>query len=392
MPKQRDNVLIWASDIEEDTIQQALRTSRLPFLAGPLALMPDAHVGVGSTVGSVIPTKGAIIPAAIGVDIGCGMAAVKFDITAALLPSNLEGLMPGIMRAIPAGVGKGHGRQTDLGVNVEKKLGWTPRIIDKKLQATAIDQCGTLGSGNHFFEVCLDETDTVWVVLHSGSRGVGNQLARIHIDGAKGLMRELDVRLEDPDLAFLTEGDESFRQYIEDMLWAQNYAHLNREVMLTAALKVFREFMVKTVGIMPKEMQRINCHHNFTQREVIDGQELWVTRKGAIKADKGDWGIIPGSMGTRSYIVQGLGNPLSYNSCSHGAGRRMSRAAAKRAFTRADLEKAMEGKVWNSDSGDALIDEIPASYKDIDAVMEDQKDLVEIKHTLHQIFNMKGTK
>lgn len=383
----RDNVRIWGSDIEEATVQQAMKTSRLSILGGPVALMPDAHVGLGSTVGSVIPTKGAVIPAAIGVDIGCGMAAVKFALKSHQLPDDMAGLMPYVHKAIPAGVGKGHDG-SGIEVHVQKILGWTPRIEAQKLQGTAISQCGTLGSGNHFFEVCLDEEGSVWIVLHSGSRGIGNQLARKHIEGAKGLMKERFVKLEDPDLAYLVEGEQSFQNYIEDMLWAQGYAALNRKVMLAASVDAFYRFL----GISPKVVRTINCHHNFTQQEQVNGVDMWVTRKGAIKADLGDAGIIPGSMGACTYIVSGLGNPDSYNSCSHGAGRRLSRSQAKKQFTREDLVTAMEGRVWNDDSGSALVDEIPQSYKDIHQVMEDQQDLVKTEHVLSQIFNFKGTK
>ncbi|GAB3898895.1 hypothetical protein GCM10027612_57890 [Microbispora bryophytorum subsp. camponoti] len=246
-------------------------------------------------------------------------------------------------------------------------------------------QFGTLGSGNHFVEVCLDERDRVWTVLHSGSRGIGNQLATAHINGAKRLMRSLGIGMEDYDLAYFTQGTPEFTAYIEDMLWAQRYAMASRARMD----RVLGEALFRVVGAGAR-VRTINCHHNFTQMETHQGKELWITRKGAIKADTGDEGVIPGSMGTRSYIVRGRGNPLSYNSCSHGAGRRMSRSRAKRELSPASLREAMRGRTWNSDRAAALVDEHPEAYKPIDQVMADQKDLVEVRHTLRQVFNYKG--
>jgi tRNA-splicing ligase RtcB len=386
MPTQINNKLLsWALDIEPQALGQAVNTSRLPFIEGHVALMPDAHWGMGATVGSVIPTNGAVIPAAVGVDIGCGMIAARLPLTSQSLGDDLSDLHRRIARAVPAGVGQGH----DTGAAL--MLPAHTRAWEKYdgLAATAAKQMGSLGSGNHFIEVCLDETDTVWVVLHSGSRGVGNKLAMVHIEIAKGLMREFFIKLDDPDLAYLVEGSEPFEEYISDMLWAQDYAMRNREVMLAAVLKEFNVFMgARRDDIRP--IDRINCHHNFTQRERHRGKDLWITRKGAIKADLGDRGVIPGSMGTRSYIVSGLGNTAAYCSCSHGAGRRMSRSEAKRTLDPATLTTAMEGITWNGDVA-ALLDEHPAAYKDIDVVMENQKDLVTIDHTLHQILNYKGT-
>ncbi|SDR25579.1 RtcB family protein [Thermostaphylospora chromogena] len=377
------NLLSWASEIDEDTITQAARTARLPFVAGHVALMPDAHVGIGATVGSVIPTENAIIPSAVGVDIGCGMVATETTLTASDLPDTLDALMPIVERRIPAGVGKGHDDPSidralaDLGMPYTDL---TPKQVKK-----AGEQFGTLGSGNHFVEVCLDERDRVWTVLHSGSRGIGNQLATMHITGAKKLMKRQGVGLEDPDLAYLVQNTPEFTAYIEDMLWAQRYAMASRARMD----KVLVDALFKVVG-KGRRVRTINCHHNFTQRETHYGKSLWITRKGAIKADKGDEGVIPGSMGTRSYIVRGRGNPESYNSCSHGAGRRMSRARAKRELSAASLAEAMKGRTWNADRAAALVDEHPEAYKPIDRVMADQKDLVEIQHTLRQIFNYKG--
>lgn len=384
MPNQAaPNLLSWASDIEAGTIEQAARAARLPFVPGHVALMPDAHVGKGATVGSVIPTKGAIIPAAVGVDIGCGMIATETTLTASDLPDNLAELMPLVEKQIPAGVGQGHADPA-----VDQALGDLGRPhtdLSPKQEQTVSCQFGTLGSGNHFVEVCLDERDHVWTVLHSGSRGIGNQLATKHIAEAKKLMRRYFIELEDPDLAYLVQGTPEFTAYIEDMLWSQRYAMASRARMdrtLSAAL-----FGIVGSG---SRLRTINCNHNFTQQENHHGKDLWITRKGAIKADTGDEGVIPGSMGTRSYIVRGLGNPASYNSCSHGAGRRMSRGQARRTLSAESLAKVMEGRTWNAERAAALVDEHPKAYKSIDRVMKDQKDLVEIRHTLRQIFNYKG--
>jgi RNA-splicing ligase RtcB len=347
--------------------------------------MPDAHVGIGATVGSVIPTTGAIIPAAVGVDIGCGMIAAELDLTAGQLPDSLEPLLGRIARAIPAGVGKGNDHvATRAGTWLAANRPATALSADRA--AKAAKQFGTLGSGNHFVEVCLDERDRVWIVLHSGSRGIGNQLAQMHIASARALATQLELRLEDPDLAYFVEGTTEFEAYITDMLWAQDYARGNRDLMMDRALRE----VVAFVGA-GRETQRVNCHHNFTQRETHAGNEVWITRKGAIKADVGDLGVIPGSMGTRSYIVAGKGNAASWTSCSHGAGRRHSRTQAKKLFTTDDLATQMAGKVWLADRAGSLLDEIPSAYKDIDQVMADQADLVEVRHTLHQVLNYKGT-
>lgn len=376
-------LLSWASDIEQSTVDQAARTARLPFVEGHVALMPDAHLGIGSTVGSVVPTRGAIIPSCVGVDIGCGMVASETSLTAADLPDTLDALMPLIARRIPAGMGQGHefavaeGRLAALG---------DPRTeLDGKQRGKVAAQFGTLGSGNHFVEVCLDERDVVWTVLHSGSRGIGNQLAQRAIAEAKGLMKERFISLEDPNLAYLVQGEPSFEIYIGDMLWSQAYAFGSRAVMgerLLASL-----FEVVGHG---RHLRTINCHHNFTQLEHHHGKDLWITRKGAIKAAAGDEGVIPGSMGIRSYIVTGLGSTASYASCAHGAGRRLSRTAARRDLTVESLREAMAGRSWNADSAEKLLDEHPASYKDIDQVMADQTDLVSVQHTLRQVFNYKG--
>src|SRR4051794_35320798 len=380
-----DKLISWASDIDPETIRQAEKTARLPIVEGHVALMPDAHAGIGATVGSVIPTKNAVIPSAVGVDIGCGMIAAELDVTESQLPDNLEPLLTRIAKAIPAGVGQGHdrvARNADTWLTRHKpasELG-----ADKT--SKVLKQFGTLGSGNHFVELCVDERQRVWVVLHSGSRGIGNQLAQQHIAKARRLAKDLELRLEDPDLAYFMEGTPAFEAYVGDMLWAQDYARANRDQMMDNAMRVVLDFIGQG-----RETRRVNCHHNFTQRETHNGLETWITRKGAIKAGVDDLGVIPGSMGTRSYIVRGKGNEASWMSCSHGAGRRHSRSKAKKLYTSADLAEQMKGKVWLADHADALVDEIPAAYKDIDQVMADQSDLVEVLHTLHQVLNYKGT-
>ena len=378
-------LLSWASDIDDGTVEQAARAARLPFIEGHVALMADAHVGIGATVGSVIPTRGAIIPAAVGVDIGCGMVAAETDLTAADLPDDLGRLMPLIEQRIPAGVGRGH--ESAVEGTALASLGLPEGTELKPKQETTIAlQFGTLGSGNHFVEVCLDERDRVWTVLHSGSRGIGNQLASRHIDKAKGLMKKMFITLEDPDLAYFVQGTPEFDAYVADMLWAQRYAMASRGLMserVTASL-----FEVAGRG---RVVRTVNCHHNFTQLEHHQGKDMWITRKGAIKADAGDEGVIPGSMGTRSYVVTGKGSAASYNSSSHGAGRRLSRGQARKQLTVETLTEQMAGRTWNADKAERLLDEHPQAYKDVEQVMRDQADLVEVQHTLRQVFNFKGT-
>lgn len=376
-------LISWATDIEQGTIDQAARTARLPFVAGHVALMPDAHIGIGATVGSVIPTKGAIIPAAVGVDIGCGMVATETTLTAADLPDSLAQLMPLVEQRIPAGVGQGH--EHPAADRALAALGTPHTDLNSKQERTVATQFGTLGSGNHFVEICLDERDTVWTVLHSGSRGIGNQLAKLHIGNAKKLMKQYFITLDDPDLAYLVQGTPQFTAYIRDMMWAQVYAMQSRAAMNTQVLAAL--FEVVGSGQL---VEITNCHHNFTQQEHHHGQDMWVTRKGAIKADVGDRGVIPGSMGTRSYIVSGLGSAASYNSCSHGAGRRMSRSQARKELSAESLTEAMGDRTWNAARAGDLVDEHPAAYKDVDQVMADQSDLVTVEHTLCQIFNYKG--
>lgn len=393
MPKRyADKLLYWASEIEDDTLEQAARTSRLPFVEGHVALMPDAHVGFGSTVGSVIPTKGAIIPSAIGVDIGCGMIATETIFREDQLPDSLDHLLSEINRLVPAGVGQGHGEhRSELGLLGMPNL---PLHFTAEQEKKAISQFGSLGSGNHFVEVSVDERGQVWTVLHSGSRGIGNQLASAHIDRAKGIMKSYFIDLEDSDLAYLVEGTEAFDNYIMDMTWAQEYAMESRAFMNDSVLVALEEAILGTCEMGPAGVARqvINCHHNYTERENHRGKKLWITRKGAIKSAKGDLGVIPGSMGTDTFIVRGKGNATSFNSSSHGAGRRMSRGQARRLLNVDDFQAKMAGKTWQSKSASELLDEHPSSYKDIATVMDDQKDLVEVVHRLEQRLNYKGTK
>ncbi len=394
MDRVNDKLLIWGSEVDNQAREQASRASRLPFVPGHVALMPDAHVGIGATVGSVIPTQGAIVPSFAGVDLGCGMIATETIYTACDLPDNLDPLLSLVGARIPAGVGKGR----DLGHrdgyrDVFGVVGEPASKLSAKQQATTISQFGTLGSGNHFVEVCLDERGTVWTVLHSGSRGIGNQLATYHIGRAKGVMRERLEHLDDPNLAYFAEGTPEFGAYIQDMLWAQRYAYesrarMNRELLRSLAEAVHPKRPAKEKAIT---VQTVNCHHNYTALENHQDKELWITRKGAISASAGELGVIPGSMGTDTYIVRGRGNPDSYNSSSHGAGRRLSRGDAKRQLDKAGLKEQMKGKTWNAACASALIDEDPRAYKDIRQVMADQADLTEIVHTLTQVLNYKGT-
>ena len=379
--------------IEPQAKQQLLNISEMPFVFRHIAVMPDCHLGKGATVGSVIATKGAIIPAAVGVDIGCGMIAVKTKFFAKDLPDDLKQVREGIERRIPLSAGK-----------FNREIGETAarRILQLKESETkvaddyysAIDErwefaLGTLGSGNHFIEICLDETDKVWVVLHSGSRGIGNKLATKHIKIAQELMEDMFIQLKDPDFAYLPENRQEFRDYIFDLLWAQDFALLNREEMMDRVMTELSYLFYKENGHQKEiELERVNCHHNFTQQEHHFGQDVWLTRKGAIQMKKGQLGVIPGSMGTRSYIVSGLENPLAYHSAPHGAGRRFSRTEARKRFTMEDMDKAMQGIEFRR--SEEFLDEIPGAYKDIDEVMENSKQLVKVEHTLRQVLNVKG--
>jgi RNA-splicing ligase RtcB len=378
-------LLSWASELDEQTLAQARRTARLPIIEGHVALMPDAHLGIGATVGSVIPTRDAIIPAAVGVDIGCGVIAVETDLTVSDLPADLDPLVPKIEHAIPAGVGKGHERKTAAGRSWfaahPPRRDFSPKQVER-----AVTQFGTLGSGNHFLAVARDERDRVWAVVHSGSRGIGNELATDHIARARELAQRAGLQLEDRDLAYFRDGTREFDDYVSDMLWAQQYARANREQMVDALVDELTSFVGKG-----SEVQRINCHHNYSARERHDGIELWITRKGAIRAGKNDRGVIPGSMGNDIHIVRGLGNPASYESCAHGAGRRHSRRQAKKRFTVEQLRREMEGRAWNRDRAGALLDEIPDAYKDLAQVMADQADLVEAERSMREILNYKGS-
>jgi len=383
----RELVRSWASDIEDGTMRQAERSARCRAVAGPIALMPDAHFGLGATVGSVIPTESAIIPAAVGVDVGCGMIAVETSLVAGELPTTLEPILHDMHKAIPAGFAKFDDASKPAWRWLEANPVPNPNeLVDSQLRKIG-SQLGTLGGGNHFVEVCLDEDDTVWTVLHSGSRGIGNLLATRHIQKARALCQKLERSVEDRDLAYFLDTDAEFNAYITDMLWSQDYALRNRELMMDAMLTVLRKHITKPFT----EVGRINCHHNYTERERHDDRDLWITRKGAIRARVGDRGIIPGSMGTGTYIVSGLGEPSSYHSASHGAGRRYGRKEAQRRFTTTQLKAAMRGRTWQVDKAKELIDESPMAYKDIDQVMRDQADLVRVDHVLHAVLNYKGT-
>jgi tRNA-splicing ligase RtcB len=389
----------WASILEDNTREQAERTASMPFIYPHLALMPDAHLGKGSTVGSVIPTLGAIMPAACGVDLGCGMAAVRTQFTAEDVRSRggLASLRVSIENAVPLSAGK---------YNESIFYRWTETRVreledmDGAASAEAIApnwrlQLGSLGSGNHFIEVSLDELDRVWLFLHSGSRGVGNKLAVRHIKIAQQLCERWWIPLPDPDLAYLVEGTDEFWAYIRDLRWAQQFALLNRAEMMDRVIERLALWIEDEVGVQ----ELIQCHHNYTEQMPDDlcrrwkrpkghSGHVWLSRKGAIDATEGKPGLIPGSMGTASYVVTGLGNPLALDSSPHGAGREYSRSAARKTFTRDQLDTAMEGIEWGR--SDAFLDEIPGAYKAIDVVMDDARDLVEIKHKLRQIVNVKG--
>ena len=380
-------LLSWASILDEETRRQALATAQLPIIYPHLALMPDAHLGKGATVGSVIPTVDAIIPAAVGVDIGCGMIAVRTQYAFKDLPKDLQRLREAIERAIPLSAGHFNRR---VSATAGPRLAELRRMASKagfepgSYAANWELQLGSLGSGNHFIEVCEDENSAVWLFLHSGSRGVGNKIAQHHIAEARNVALRRHIALPDRDLAYLQEGTPEFLRYIRELRWAQHFALLNREEMMDRVIQQFEAW----VGGPVRELERINCHHNFTAQETHYGRTVWVSRKGAIRAQSGDPGLIPGSMGTASYIVVGRGNPASLNSAPHGAGREYSRTAARKVFSLAQLKTAMRGIEFRP--REAFIDEIPAAYKPIDQVMRDSADLVTVRHKLHQIVNVKG--
>ena len=382
--------------VEDGARAQLANVAKMPFVHSHVAVMPDVHVGIGATVGSVVATKGAIIPAAVGVDLGCGMMAVETTLRAENLPDSLAVLRRRIEQAVPHGVVtdrdyafKGCWRDPPGAVTTRwaamaerhaRIVAKRPAISTRKPQA----QLGTLGGGNHFIELCLDTTGAVWVMLHSGSRGAGNRIGQVYIELAREDMRRHFINLPDRDLAYLVEGTGHFDDYVEAMSWAQDYAAENRRAMMESVLAVMRELLPRfgTRGVA------VNCHHNYVARETHFGADVWVTRKGAVRAGEGELGIIPGSMGARSFIVRGRGSVESFASCSHGAGRRMSRTEARKRFTVTDHKAATEGVECRKDGG--VIDETPAAYKDIDAVMAAQGDLVEIVATLKQVLCVKG--
>jgi tRNA-splicing ligase RtcB (3'-phosphate/5'-hydroxy nucleic acid ligase) len=378
-------------EIEAEAQKQISNTAKLPFLYKWVAVMPDCHFGKGATVGTVMATRGAVVPAAVGVDIGCGMIALQTSLQRGEL-KDLKALRQGIERRIPMSAGRNNSKVTETAARriaelrrEEAESGAQYRAFDSEWPLAL----GTLGGGNHFIEVCLDEHDRVWLTVHSGSRGVGNKIGNHYIRQAQKQCLAAGVDLPDRDLAFLRQGTRAFEDYLRDLHWAQTFAKLNRDEMMDRLLEELSDHIYGEQGHQRElEVLRINCHHNFTHVETHFGEQVWVTRKGAIEARAGMRGMIPGSMGTRSYIVSGLGNALAFQSAPHGAGRRMSRTKAKQAFTLADLDEIMAGIEFRRSA--VLIDEIPSAYKDIDQVMENAKELVKIEHTLKQVVNCKG--
>ncbi len=378
-------IKVWTHDVEASAAAQLVRTGALPFVFKHVAAMADTHWGMGATVGSVMATKGAICPAAVGVDIGCGMAAVKTSLDVSALDGRLPGLRASIERGVPVGFHQRkevHPRAAKL-LRAAEEAG-LPGVASEAEKTKAAHQCGSLGGGNHFIEICVDEDDQrVWVLLHSGSRNIGKVTAERHIGKAKGVIRRLAVDLPDPDLAWFSTGTPEFDAYVRDLQWCQEFARTNRDIMVEEVLKDLR------AAAGPFETEpAINCHHNYVAWERHFGEDVMVTRKGAIRARRGDLGIIPGSMGTGSFIVRGLGNPESFDSAPHGAGRRMSRGEARRRFTREDLAAQTEGVECRKDAG--VIDEIPGAYKPIDEVIENSSDLVEVVARLKQVVCVKG--
>ena len=399
-PEKSAPIKMWTKGVpvEEAAKEQLIKTASLPIIFKHLAVMPDVHYGLGSTVGSVIPTQKAIIPAAVGVDLGCGMMAVKTSLVASDLPDNLKPLRISLEAAIPHGRSGNGKRKKDVGAWDEP-----PKIVDRYwakleprfkaltdkyprfIKTNNYKHLGTLGTGNHFVEVCLDLDGGVWIMLHSGSRGVGNAIGSYFIEIAKKEMEQHLANLPDANLAYLEEGSQYFNDYVNAVEWAQEYARFNREVMMHNAILAMRSVINKPFTI---EEEAVNCHHNYVEKETHFGEEIYVTRKGAVSARKGELGIIPGSMGAKSYIVRGLGNDTSFCSCSHGAGRVMSRTQAKKRFSLEDHKRATEGVECRKDRD--VIDETPMAYKDIDAVMSAQQDLVEVVYQLKQIVCVKG--
>jgi tRNA-splicing ligase RtcB len=376
-------IKIWTDSVEPAAMEQLVNVSRLPFIYKWVASMPDVHMGKGAAIGSVIATKGAVVPNLVGVDIGCGMMATKLNLTASDLPDSLNQLRLAIELKIPVG-NNSHKEFQKTNLDVKDLTAYNN--LSENTLKRSYTQIGTLGGGNHFIEICLDNNQDVWIMLHSGSRNIGKEVAGVHINKAKQLMKDMFIKLDDPELAYLAQSSPEYLNYINDVTWCQTFAAQNRQHMLNSTLKTIQDFFpnkdVKSLGNV------ISCHHNYISIENHYGENVLVTRKGAVSAKKDEWGIIPGSMGTKSYIVQGKGNKESFCSCSHGAGRNMSRTEAKKLFTIDDLKKQTAGVECNIK--DSVIDEIPSAYKDIDKVMEDQKDLVEIKYTLKQIMCIKG--
>ena len=386
-------VKVWTGELEPQARRQLENVARLPIVHGHVAAMPDVHAGSGATVGSVIPTKGAIVPSAVGVDIGCGVNAVQLSLTAKDLPESLTRIRGAIEAAIPVGFDMHRGvngerkrAARDLAPELLRIIERNPKLatMQKDIRETWVRQLGTLGGGNHFIEVCLDESQDVWVMLHSGSRGIGNVIGRYFIERARREMEKSDTHLPDRDLAWLAEGTAAFEEYVEAVHWAQDYAIENRREMMRAVLAAIEPHLppFRVVG------EAINCHHNYVAREHHFGENLLVTRKGAIRAGAGDMGVIPGSMGARSFIVRGKGSADSFCSCAHGAGRLMSRTEARKRFSSADVRAQTAGVECRKDA--AVVDEIPGAYKDIDEVMANQSDLVEVVHTLKQVVCVKG--
>lgn len=380
-------VYSWAShDLGAAEAQMAKNVASLPFVFKHVALMPDVHLGKGALVGSVLATKDAIIPAAVGVDIGCGMCAVQTPFIADQLDGKLKKIRNDIEAAIPVGFNE----NKDVDKDIYNWQGWN-NFKDlhtgvQRLESKAVKQMGSLGSGNHFLEVCLDTGNHVWLMLHSGSRHIGNMLAQSHIRTAKDLTKLADTKLPDPDLSFFIQGTDEFRAYWRDLQWAQDYARQNREVMMARFRRIIEKHLAG--GKPTKSLLQVNCHHNYAERETHYGESVYVTRKGAVRARTDDYGIIPGSMGAKSFIVKGKGNAESYCSCSHGAGRLMSRTKAKKQFSVDDLIKQTQGVECRKDGG--VLDEIPSAYKPIDEVMAQQADLVEVVATLKQVVCVKG--
>jgi RNA-splicing ligase RtcB len=385
LEKLNDTLYSWASILDDETRAQAERTSRLRILDGHLALMPDAHLGMGATIGTVIPTRDAVIPSAVGVDIGCGMAARQLELhREELTPDHLGRWVTGMRDAVPAGLGHWHAEAS------EASRAWfdahpPPPTLEKVEQAMA--QLGTLGSGNHFVELAFDEKGLVWILLHSGSRGGGNKLATIHTRLAKELAKRRGLALEDYELSWFEGGTQEFDDYLRDLRWSQRYALENRRLMLGAT----HDLLAEVLGRRADGGLTVNCHHNYTELEEHQGRRVWITRKGAIRAGVDDYGLIPGAMGQASFVVRGLGNPDSYESCAHGAGRVMSRRRARSTLSVEDFDPVMRDTSWQRQFAEQLLDEHPSAYKPIDVVMSDQADLVKVEHELHAIANYKGT-